>query len=216
VSEPVDARKYNVSDVGPRVRDFLMRIAQDAQLDLKFDIVPGEHTHPDFEDPEVVVRFSGGDTDLLLANKAEVLLALEHLAMEMLRIPAEDHSRICFDANDYRVLRIEELRLSAVTAAEQVKRTRVPFHFNPMSSRERRILHLSLRNETGVRSESTGVGPHRQVVVMPADMTTVPEPIIRPLGPPRTGGIQDRRGGPPRRDGRDQRRSGPPRGRRPS
>jgi spoIIIJ-associated protein len=212
----VDARKYNVSDVGPRVREFLVRIAQDAQLDLKFDIVPGEHTHPDFEDPEVVVRFSGGDTDLLLANKAEVLLALEHLAMEMLRIPAEDHSRICFDANDYRVLRIEELRLSATTAAEQVKRTRVPFHFNPMSSRERRILHLSLRNETGVRSESTGAGPHRQVVVMPADMTTVPEPIIRPLGPPRTGGIQDRRSGPPRRDGRDQRRSGPPRGRRPS
>ena len=209
MSEPAEAKKYKVDEVGPRVREFLATMARDAHLDLKFEIVPGEHTHPDFEDPEVVVRFSGGDTDLLLANKAEVLLALEHLAMEMLRIPAEDHSRICFDANDYRVLRIEELRLSAMTAAEKVKRTRVPFHFNPMSSRERRIIHLSLRNETGVRSESTGAGPHRQVVVMPADMTTVPEPIIRPLGPPRTGG------GPPRRDGRGpDRRSGPPRGRR--
>ena len=218
MSEPAEAKKYNVDGVAPRIREFLEAMARDAHLDLKFEIVQGEHTHPDFEDPEVVVRFSGGDTDLLLANKAEVLLALEHLAMEVLRIPAEDHSRICFDANDYRVLRIEELRLSAMTAAEKVKRTHVPFHFNPMSSRERRIIHLSLRNETGVRSESTGAGPHRQVVVMPADMTTVPEPIIRPLGPPRTGGggPPDRRGGPPRRDGRGggDRRSGPPRGRR--
>ena len=51
--------------------------------------------------------------DLLLSNRAELLLALEHVTMEMLRMPSEDHSRISFDANDYRLLRIEELRLSA-------------------------------------------------------------------------------------------------------
>ncbi len=62
--------------------------------------------------------------------------------MEALRMPAEHHSLLCFDSNDYRTLRIEELRLSAMTAAESVKRTRRPFHFNPMSSRERRIIHL--------------------------------------------------------------------------
>ena len=77
--------------------------------------------------------------------------------MEMLRMPSEDHSRISFDANDYRLLRIEELRLSAVTAAEKVKRTGEPFRFNPMNSRERRVIHLALRNETAVRSESRGI-----------------------------------------------------------
>jgi spoIIIJ-associated protein len=94
------------------------------------------------------------------------------------------------------------LRLSAITAAENVKRTRRPFHFNPMSSRERRIIHLSLRNETDIRSESTGTGPFRQVVVLPVDMP-LPEPIRppRPSPPPR-GGSHDRRSGPPRRGGR--------------
>ena len=77
----------------------------------------------DFETPDVMVKFTGPDVDLLLANRAELLLALEHVTMEMLRMPSEDHSRISFDANDYRLLRIEELRLSAVTAAEKVKRT---------------------------------------------------------------------------------------------
>src|SRR4051794_139842 len=117
--------------------------------------------------------------------------------MEMLRMPSEDHSRISFDANDYRLLRIEELRLSAVTAAEKVKRTGVPFRFNPMNSRERRVIHLALRGETAVRSESIGSGPARQVVVYPAGMASLPEPP-RLAGPPpgrRSGGPPPRRGG---------------------
>ncbi len=146
--------------------------------------------------------------DLLLANKAEVLLALEFLTMEALRMPAEHHSLLCFDANDYRLLRIEELRLSAVTAAESVKQTRRPFHFNPMSSRERRIIHLSLRNETDIRSESTGTGPFRQVVVLPIGMP-LPEPIRPPRPAPPARGWPavvrgGRRSGPPRRGGRDR------------
>ena len=84
--------------------------------------------------------------DLLLSNRAELLLSLEHVTMEMLRMPSEDHSRISFDANDYRLLRIEELRLSAAAAADRVKRTGTYFVFNPMNSRERRVIHLALRN----------------------------------------------------------------------
>ena len=83
-----------------------------------------------------------------------------------------------------------------------------------MNSRERRILHLALRDETEVRSESVGVGPIRQVVVVPADMKTLPEPIVPPRprpedatgrgpGGPREPFGRDRRNGPPGR-GRDR------------
>ncbi len=200
----MDEKKYTVSSIGSPIESFLRTVIQDAGFDVKFEVAEGRHIHPDFEDPEVVVRFSGPDVELLLANRAEVLLALEHVTAEVLDIPAEDHSLVCFDANDYRVLRIEELRMSAVTAAEKVKKTLAPFHFNPMSSRERRIIHLSLRNETGIRSESTGTGPYRQVVILPADMP-LPEPIRPPRafpprsGPPSHGGPPNRRPGPPRR-----------------
>jgi spoIIIJ-associated protein len=189
------------------MESFLRTVLKDAGFDVRFEIAEGLHLHPGFEDPEVVVRFSGPDVEILLANRAEVLLALEHVTTEVLDIPAEDHSLVCFDANDYRVLRIEELRMSAVTAAEKVKKTHTPFHFNPMSSRERRIIHLSLRAETGIRSESTGTGPYRQVVILPLDMP-LPEPIRPPRvfpprdGPPRDGpsrGGPNRRPGPPRR-----------------
>lgn len=210
------AAKYTVAEQGPRIEQFLANICRLAGFSLSYVVSEGETPHPDFENPDLLVRFTGEDVSLLLANKAELLLALEQLTMEALGLAPEEHSRVCFDANDHRILRIEELRVSALTAAERVKKSRMPFHFSPMSSRERRILHLALRNETEVRSESVGEGPIRQVVVVPADMKTLPEPIR----PPRPRPEDDRGGRPGRpgfggRGGRDRgdRRGPPGRGR---
>jgi spoIIIJ-associated protein len=201
----VTDRKYSVASIGPKIDGFLRPVLQNGGFQVRYEILDSESSGEDFETPDVVVKFSGSDVDLLLTNKAELLLALEHVTMEMMRMPSEDHSRISFDANDYRLLRIEELRLSAVTAAEKVKRTGVPFRFNPMNSRERRVIHLALRNEAAVRSESAGAGPQRQVVVYPAGMASLPEPVRAPE--PRRGDRPDRpdrgdRGGPRSRSAR--------------
>jgi spoIIIJ-associated protein len=179
-------KKFTVAQDGPRIDKFLKHVFTLAGFKLDFTVAEGETPHPDFENPDLMVRFTGPDVELLLENKTE-------------------HSRICFDANDRRILRIEELRMSALAAAERVKKSHAPFHFSPMNSRERRILHLSLRGETDVRSESVGEGPIRQVVVVPADLKVLPEPIRPPRPRPEDdGGMRgrgDRRGGPPGRGG---------------
>ncbi len=207
--------KYTLQESGPRIEEFLKKTFRLAGFSLQFQVTEGETLHPDFENPDLMVRFSGPDVDLLLGNKAELLLALEQLTMEALGMVPEEHSRICFDANDHRMLRIQELRMSAQAAADRVKKSHQPFHFSPMNSRERRIIHLSLRDEKEVRSESVGEGPIRQVVVVPADLKILPEPI-RPPRPrpeddrgPRDRGFRDRRGGPPGRGGGFNRDRGP-------
>ncbi|MGH9672763.1 MAG: protein jag [Bryobacteraceae bacterium] len=174
-------RKYIAESVGPRIDAFLRRIFKSLRLHVTFEISDNENPHPHFESADVMVRFGGADVGDLLANRTEVMLALEHLTMEMLRMPAEDHSRLCFDANDYRILRVEELRMNAQTAAAQVKASRMPFKFGPMTSRERRVLHMALREESDVRSESLGSEPFRQVVIYPAGMPSLPEPPPGPL-----------------------------------
>ncbi len=196
-------KKHTLAEAGPRIHEFLDLAIRLAGFSLKYQVSEGETLHPDFENPDLVVRFSGSDVELLLGNKGELLLALEQLTMEALGMAPEEHARLCFDANDYRLLRIRELRMSAEAAAERVKKTRVPFHFSPMNSRERRILHLALRDETDIRSESVGDGPIRQVVVVPAEMKTLPEPIRPPRPRPDEGprDRHDRRGGPPGRGG---------------
>ena len=203
--------KYTVDSLRPKLESFLTPLIGSAGFDLSYELRSSENPHPEVENPEVTVKFRGPDVELLLANRAELLLALEHLSMEALHLPAEDHSLISFDANDYRLLRVEELRMSALAAADKVKRTRVPFHFNPMSSRERRVIHLALRDEKDLRSESVGFGPARAVVVIPADMPTPPAPPVPPRGPhyaPRA----DAHRGSDRRGGSGGRRNGPPHG----
>ncbi|MBM3783826.1 MAG: hypothetical protein FJW30_05660 [Acidobacteria bacterium] len=209
------SRKYTIEEHGPRIRQFLESISGAAGLEFGFEVSPGATMHPEIEDPDLMVRFSGDDVDLLLANKGELMLALEHLTLEYLDVPSDAHSQICFDANDFRVMRIEELRMTAKTAAERVRKTGQYFQFNPMTSRERRILHLALRDEPEVKSESFGTGPARQVVIYRADSPAPTNLVLKPAPRPRRDdddrgdrGGGDRRGG--FRGGRGpERRRGP-------
>src|SRR5260370_25587647 len=205
--------KYTVDSLRPKLDQFLSPLLERAGFHLTYELYTGENPHPEVENPEVTVRFQGADVEILLTNRAELLLALEHVSMEALRIPSEDHSLISFAANDYRLLRVEELRMSALAAAEKVKRTRRPFHFNPMSSRERRVIHVALRDAKDLRSESVGFGPARAVVIVPADMPTPPAP---PLPAPHRGARgNEYRGADGNRSGTCRREAQPRRGNRP-
>ncbi len=188
--------RYSVHETGPRIEQFLRQVIAAAGFELGFQLEPGDQSNPEFENPDLLVKFSGPDVDLLLGNRAELLLALELVTQEMLRMHSDDHSRISFDANDYRALRIEELRVSALAAAEKVKHTGAYFRFNPMNSRERRVIHIALRHEPAVRSESCGAGPQRGVVIYPASMASIPDlpPLPAPHHAPSGGGRPDGRG----------------------
>jgi spoIIIJ-associated protein len=180
--------KYTTATVGAKITNFLKTILDAAGLRVSFDVLDGAEAKAYFEQPSLVVKFAGPDVEFLMSNKGEALLALEQLTQEVLRMGSDEHARMCFDAQDLRLRRREELRLSALAVAERVKEGRVPYRFNPMSSRERRIIHLALRDETTLRSESSGVGPGRHVVVYPAGMPSLPDvapapPVRRPPRP---------------------------------
>ena len=145
-------------------------LLQKSRFQLTYEVrAMGPAAAKELENPEIVVEFKGRDQDLLLEHNAELLLALEHIALRWLWLDPQFYGRIRFDAAGYRGIRIEELKLSARVAAGRVRETHAPFRFNAMSSRERRILHLVLKEEQGVRSESEGAGEDRQVVVYPAN-----------------------------------------------
>ncbi len=122
----------------------------------------------DLEAPEVVVEFSGPDADLLLQANAELLNALEYVVLRSVRLEEDLFGKITFDCQDWRRLRVEELKLTAQVAAERVIETGDPFPLGPMSPRERRIIHLALKDQPSVRTASEGYGPERRVVVLPA------------------------------------------------
>jgi spoIIIJ-associated protein len=126
----------------------------------------GEPTGAAAPAPEISVDLSGPDVPLVLARNGELLLAIEHIAAKILRFEHEDHDRISFDAENFKVLRHQELVLAAEAAIDRVRRTGQPFSFSPMSSRERRLLHMALA-PSGLATASSGEGPRRFVVLYP-------------------------------------------------
>ena len=136
-------------------------------LEISFEISTPATVGGGADDKDVLVAFTGADQDFLLEHDAELLLALEHVGHRWLRLDPRLHDRVRFDCGDYRSQRLEELKLSARVAAQRVRETGQVFRFNPMSPRERRLIHLELSGAQGVRTMSEGVGDRRQLVVYP-------------------------------------------------
>ncbi len=154
-----------------QIGEFLQAVITHGGFKLKYRITvdPSIAGNRDWEHPEILVEFAGPDSALLLERGGELLRSLELLGTEILHLQGNEHEKIWFDCKNFRAMRIEELQLAAREAAEKVRRSGAPYRFAPMSSRERRIVHLALREEKDLRTESDGEGGRRSVVVYPGD-----------------------------------------------
>ena len=166
----------DLAQAAETVASLMRLVTTTGSLRLKYRITAGAGAaDPDgFERRDIYVECKGPDTELLLANDGELLRSLEHLAAKMLRLEPDDHDRVSFDANGFTAARARALRASADAAIDHVKDTGEPFRFPPMNSRERRMLHLFLR-DSGLQTASSGEGPRRFVVLYPEGYRIPPE-----------------------------------------
>ena len=159
-----------------KVASLMRLLTTTGGLRLKYRITAGAGAiDPDgFERRDIYVECKGPDSDLLLSSEGELLRALEHVSAKMLRLEPEEHDRVSFDADGYKASRARTLREAADAAIDEVEDTGEPFRFQPMNSRERRMLHLFLR-DSGLQTASSGEGPRRFVVLYPEGYRIPPE-----------------------------------------
>jgi excisionase family DNA binding protein len=96
-------------------------------------------------------ELAGPDVPLVVQRNGELLFALETIVAQMLRLDPREQSLISFDAGGFKALQAEQLRLTAETAAEKVRRSGIPYAFPPMNSRERRQMHMAFRESKASR-----------------------------------------------------------------
>jgi spoIIIJ-associated protein len=156
------------------LQGILREILRAGNFELDFTVrkSPGESASPDT--PDVTIEFTGRDADLLIEKNGAVLDAIEYVVVKAARLDEESFVKIDFDAKNWRRLRAEELKTMATIAAERVIETGDPFELSPMTPRERRIVHLALRDEPRVRTASEGRGADRRVVIQPASLPARP------------------------------------------
>jgi spoIIIJ-associated protein len=178
---PID----DLQQAAQKIAGFLNTLNTLGGMRLKFRITAGDGAHDPqgLEARQIYVELGGPDVPLVIQHNGELLRALETIAAQMLRLDQREHDLVSFDAANFKALRAQELRLTAETAAEKVRKTGVPYSFQPMNSRERRLLHLACRELQGVETASMGEGPNRFLVIFPEGKTNLPvTPPTKPRG----------------------------------
>lgn len=175
----------DLQQAAQKIAGFLNTLNKLGGLRLKYRITAGDGTHTaeTGEAAELYVELSGPDVPLVTQHKGELLVALETIAAQILRLDQREGHLISFDAANFKAIRANELRMQAEIAADKVIRSGIPFAFPPMNSRERRLMHMAFRGIEGVETASSGEGQDRFLAVYPAGKTNLPvTPPMKPRG----------------------------------
>lgn len=108
-----------------------------------------------------------GDASMLIGERGANLAALEHLLRKVAQKKYGEDQRFTLDINDYRMRGLEDLKQDVKAAAKEVRRGKREVPLRPMSSFERRIVHLLLAEYPDIATESIGQEPERRVVIKP-------------------------------------------------
>lgn len=126
------------------------------------------------DDGYLHVGVSGPNLGVLIGRRGETLDALQYLLnLATARMPGPAQ-RVILDVGGYRERRRLTLERLAERVADSVRRSGREMVLEPMTPQERKVIHVFLAGQEGVRSESRGEDPFRRIVVCPADGRAVP------------------------------------------
>lgn len=165
-SQATDEQTQALEELGKQVvRDLLahMRINADVMAVDNPSVMPLSSDDP----PTVFIDIMGRDLGMLIGRRGEHLTQLQYMVNLLVNKRNDDWVRVIVDVEGYRSQREESLIGLAEKVGRQVARTRRPISLEPMPANERRIVHVTLRGQPDVRTESSGEGALRRVTIYP-------------------------------------------------
>ena len=121
--------------------------------------------------PSITFNITGDDdVGILIGRHGQTISSLQYILRIIIARRETMPPPIIIDVDGYKQRRYEALRATAKRLAEQVKSRRTPFTLEPMPAFERRIIHLTLANDPGVNTQSTGEGEARKVIISPKNI----------------------------------------------
>jgi spoIIIJ-associated protein len=167
---PVPAKKIDDGDHDPVldateaiVSKLIHHLGMKAQVSAHFD----ETSTDDRRTIQVDVR--GDDLSALIGRQAETLNAFQYVASLIVGKETQQWVQLVVDVEGYRSRREKQVRQIALRMVDQVIKTGRKATLEPMTSSERRAIHIELRGHPAVTTESTGEEPHRKVVIIPRE-----------------------------------------------
>jgi len=119
------------------------------------------------EDDLVVLEIHGPAAAELARGEGRSVDALQLLANEAASRLSDDPARVVVDVEGNAEARESLLSRLATRAAGRARDTSRAVKLDPMNGRDRRLIHLALRDDDDVATMSIGEGRYRQVLVVP-------------------------------------------------
>ena len=119
------------------------------------------------KEDRLTLKITGGNAGILIGRKGQTLDAMQFLTDKIINRKSEARVRVKVDIEGYMETRKTNLKHLAYKMAEKAKKTGRPTTINQMSAQDRRIVHLALKDDAQVRTQSMGDGYYRRLVIFP-------------------------------------------------
>ena len=146
------------------VRDLLEKMRVKAMINSKIGEAADE-----VDSRVIMIDILGDDLSFLIGRHSEVLHSLQYITSLIVGREVGHWVPLIIDVQGYRERRERQLRQMASRMADQVAKTGRRISLEPMTATERRIIHLALRDNSEITTESIGEEPNRKVVIYPKD-----------------------------------------------
>ncbi len=117
--------------------------------------------------PSLWISLRGKDADILVGPRAQTLDSVQYLFRTLLHRLTEGDYNVVLDADGYRKRRQRSLEALARKMADQAVQSGRTVRMKPMPAHERRVIHMILRKDKRVKTESVGKGYDRAITIMP-------------------------------------------------
>ena len=158
-----------VDQIARRIlEDLLDRMDIEGYVTAVHSTVPGQKGDPE---NTITLHVEGADEEamgLLIGRRGETLRSLQFMVNLLVSRKVQKWPQVVVDVGNYRQRRQESLEGLARRMAERVRQSGRPLTLEPMGAYERRIVHLALRADPTVYTESNGEGENRKIVIFPA------------------------------------------------
>ncbi len=138
-----------------------------SHLDIDAKVVARPARSESDEAQHWTLEIQGRDLGALIGRRGETLAALQYITRLIASRDLERRANIVIDVEGYKSRRETMLRRLAKRMAEQAIQRGRTVSLEPMPPHERRIIHLALRDNPNVTTESVGEGDHRKVTIIP-------------------------------------------------
>ena len=120
-------------------------------------------------DEQLVLEIIGEDAERLVGKKGQTLDALQSIVGRMVSRSVGRGVPLTIDADGYRGRRADSLSQLAHRLKDKALASGKIIALNPMSARDRRIVHMTLRDTPGISTRSEGEGENRRLLIVPEE-----------------------------------------------